>query len=78
MGAKDGKSKKEKIALEDMKNHPKLMVPKFKPNPKFNTFEDPVKEDWHSQVLARGLEGEFVLYPDGTVVGKGISFTLAK
>jgi len=70
LGAKDGLTKKDKLSLEEFKRDPRVAAPKFEPNKKFNTYEDRPTEPWHHFLLERGLEGEFILYPDGTVTSK--------
>lgn len=71
MGAKDGKTKKDKLTLEEFKADPRIAVPSFPENPRFNTFDDAATEDWHHAILNRGLEGEFILLPDNTIMGLG-------
>jgi hypothetical protein len=65
------KSKEKKQEEKPIRN----TLPKFLPNPTFNTFEDKPKEPWHHLILSLGLEGEWTLLPNGTITDgrQGIS-----
>lgn len=79
MGSKDGVKKKDKLSLEEFREDPRIAKPRFPANPTFNTFEDQPTEDWHHFILERGLEGEFILYPDGIAVNKkGLAIKVTK
>lgn len=77
LGAKNGIKKRDKLSLEEFKG----MAPKFEATPSFNTYEDKPTQSWHQFIIDRGLEGVFILYPDGTIVRqdkKGLALVLPK
>lgn len=79
MGAKSGTSKKDKLSIEEFRKDRRVTTPKFVPNPTFNTYEDRATEPWHRFILDRGLEGEFMMYPNGVIVSKkGLALQMPK